>query len=320
MALFGSGWRTGAIHPWQTLLYAAFFLLPVLSPPLFGLLNGLLAVPVILLLAQRGFKPGSQQLQASILLAGLIAVLTQRAEAFLFSLTLIPLGYALCRSALAGESPAVSGGKGAAVLALTWLLFWSVFGALSGVNPYTHLLQSLDVGFKEMMAFSASEQAGLSPDALQVVHEGIDQVRQGLPRLLPGILAAMVPITVWANMVVANRLAGRFRLDQPFWNRYVTWRLPDHLVWVPIAAGFGLLAGKGSIQHASLSVLLVASIVYFFQGLAVLLALLERWNAPMYLRVLLYVVLIFQSYGILLLALLGIGDVWINFRRSAPPE
>ena len=316
MAEFGSGWRAGAIQPGQTLLYAAFFLLPVLSPPFFGLLNGLLAVPVMLLLAGRGRKAGSIQLQASLLLAGAIALLTQRLEAFLFTLTLVPLGFSLWRSASAGESPAVSGGKGAAVLALTWLCYWSVFGVVSGVNPYLQLLQALDLGFKEMMEFSASDQAGLSPEAQHALRQGFDEIRQGLPRLLPGLLAAMIPLTVWANMIAANRLAGRFRLDRPFWDRYGTWILPDHLVWVPIVAAFGVIVGKGAIQNASLCLLFVAGIVYFFQGLAVLLALMERWNLPVYARVLLYALFIFQSYGMLMLALLGIGDVWINFRRT----
>lgn len=317
MAEFGSGWKTGAIHPGQTLLYAAFFLLPALSPPLFGLLGSLLAAPVLYLLFFKGFRAGSMQLQASIMLAGLIALLLQRLETFLFSLTLIPLGYALCRSALQGESPAASGGKGALVLALTWLVFWGIFGALAGVNPYTHLLQALDAGFKEMMEFSAKEQTGLSPEALYALQQGIDEMRLGLPRLLPGVLAAMVPITVWGNMIAANGLARRFGLERPFWDRYATWTLPDHLVWLPIAAGIGVLIGSGGFQNASICVLFVAGILYFFQGLAVCLALLDRWNTPVYMRIVLYLFLIFQSYGILLLALLGIGDVWINFRRSA---
>ena len=118
-------------------------------------------------------------------------------------------------------------------------------------------------------------------------------------------------------MIAANGLTRRFHLEQPFWDRYATWALPDHLVWLPIAAGLGVLTGSGPIQDASICLLFVVGTLYFFQGLAVCLALLDRWNTPVYMRIALYLFLIFQSYGILLLALLGIGDVWINFRRRA---
>ncbi len=43
-------------------------------------------------------------------------------------------------------------------------------------------------------------------------------------------------------------------------------------------------------------------------------ALLERWRTPTT-RVLLYLVFILQSYGMLMLAVLGLSDVWFNFRR-----
>jgi uncharacterized protein YybS (DUF2232 family) len=62
-------------------------------------------------------------------------------------------------------------------------------------------------------------------------------------------------------------------------------------------------------------VLQITGTLYFFQGLAVFVALLERWRTPTFLRVLLYVVFILQSYGMLMLTILGLSDVWFNFRR-----
>ena len=100
------------LHPGQTFLCSVLFFLPALIPPLFGWLNGFLAVPVVFLLSSRGAGAGSLQLQLSLLAAGLAALFTGRIEGFLFSLTLVPLGYSLHRSALAGASPAMSGGRG----------------------------------------------------------------------------------------------------------------------------------------------------------------------------------------------------------------
>ena len=57
-----------------------------------------------------------------------------------------------------------------------------------------------------------------------------------------------------------------------------------------------------------------------FQGLAVFIHLLGRWKVPAYLRVLLYVMLVIQSYGLVLITLLGIGDTWMNLRPEKEDE
>ena len=303
------------LHPGQTFLCSVLFFLPALIPPLFGWLNGFLAVPVVFLLSSRGAGAGSLQLQRGLLAAGLAALFTGRIEGFLFSLTLVPLGYSLHRSALAGASPAMSGGRGGLVLLGTWLLFWTVQGMVSGVNPYVHLRESLDTGFRQMLEFAASEEAALTPEMLYGVQQALGEIRETAPRLLPGLLAALVPVTVWLNMVTANSLTGRFRAGGALWDRYATWTLPEHLVWAPIAAVAVLLVSDGMVRDASVWVLLVTGILYFFQGLAVFVALLERWRTPTFLRVLLYLVFILQSYGMLMLAILGLSDVWLNFRR-----
>lgn len=303
------------LHPGQTFLCSVLFFLPALIPPLFGWLNGFLAVPVIYLLCSRGAGAGSMQLQISLLAAGLAALFTGRIEGFLFSLTLVPLGYSLHRSALAGASPAMSGGRGGLVLLGTWLLFWTVQGMVSGVNPYTQLRESLDAGFRQMLEFAASEEAALTPEMLYGVQQALGEIRATAPRLLPGLLVALVPVTVWLNMVTANSLTRRFRPGGHLWDRYATWTLPEQLVWAPIAAVAVLLVSDGMIRDASAWVLLVTGTLYFFQGLAVFVALLERWRTPTFLRVLLYLVFILQSYGMLMLAVLGLSDVWFNFRR-----
>jgi uncharacterized protein YybS (DUF2232 family) len=66
--------------------------------------------------------------------------------------------------------------------------------------------------------------------------------------------------------------------------------------------------------------LLLSGLLYFFQGLAVCIALLERWNVPVFIRVVLYSFLIIQSYGVIILTFLGIGDVWFNFRQKTEKQ
>ncbi|MBM9537171.1 DUF2232 domain-containing protein [Desulfobulbus alkaliphilus] len=311
----GAGWNHAEYPPGQLLLFSAFFFVPALSPVFFGWTNGLLAVPVFYLLFTNGFKSGFARLRVSLLIAGLGALLIGRLEVFLFSLTLIPLGYTLFRSANAGESAATSGGKGVVVLALTWILFWAVYGAATGISPYRQLLDSLDQGFRQTVELYESREAEVPGETLHQVQQLTDDIREIIPRILPGVLASIVVVTVWINLAFSNIMAHRLGDVPPPWGKYSTWKLPDQLLWVAIIAGAVMLLGRGLLQFAGSWVLMLAGLLYFFQGLAVCIALMERWKVPVYVRILLYFILVIQTYGILLLAFVGVADVWFNFRR-----
>jgi uncharacterized protein YybS (DUF2232 family) len=302
-------------NPGQILFFSAFFFAPALSPSFFGWLNGLLAVPVFYLLTVNGFRSGLKPLRISIMIAGIGALLVHRLEFFLFSLTLIPLGYSLFKSAATQESAAVTGGKGVAVLGLTWLVFWGVYGAVMDINPYKHLLEMLDLGFQQSLEVYTSKEAGLPPEMIFAVQEVFSGLRKAIPALLPGLLASALVVTVWFNMIISNTLVNHFSKGVFPWGAYSTWELPEQLVWVPITAILLMLIGKGNVLYSGGCLLMLSGLLYFFQGLAISIALLERWKVPVYIKGVLYFMLIIQSYGLVILALLGISDTWFNFRK-----
>lgn len=127
----------------------------------------------------------------------------------------------------------------------------------------------------------------------------------------------MTIFTVWVNLVIANVLAGRQNNGSLPWGRYSSWKLPDQLIWLPIVAVSLLIVGHGPIQYGGGCLLLVSGLLYFFQGLAVVIALFERWNVPVLVRIILYFVLLIQSYSVVFLAVLGLSDVWFNMRQKS---
>jgi uncharacterized protein YybS (DUF2232 family) len=102
------------------------------------------------------------------------------------------------------------------------------------------------------------------------------------------------------------------------WKKYSQWRLPDKLVWVFIAAAVILLIGQESMSQIGVGIFFITALLYFFQGLAVFIYMLEKWNVPVYLRILIYIILVLQSYGLFFLILAGLADVWFNFRHTEP--
>lgn len=295
------------------LYIAAVYGLPVLLPTLSGLLLGVLAVPVAYLLSTEGTNQGILTLRNSLLLAGGVALLSGRLEMFLFVLTLPPLGYSLYLNGSSGKDEAAAGGYGALTLGTSWLLFWILYGVLTGIHPYEHLVTMLDRGFVaayEMYKTSNEISAEMQENLGRVISE----LRTLIPAILPGLLVCTVLITAWMNQVVWNSILLHRYPDKAPWPPYSRWRLPEQLIWLPITATMLFLFGTGILKGIALNVLLITAVVYFFQGLAVVIHLLAKWNVPRYFRILLYLMLVIQSYGLVFVSLLGIADIWFNLR------
>ena len=315
MGFLGLNWGENTVPPVQLLGLSVLFFLPVVQPALFGWLNGFSAVPVLYFLSVHGFSKGGAALRLSLLFVGIAALLMQRLDVYLFTLTMVPLGYTLYISGNNQESAAVSGFKGMIALCVSWLIFWTGYGVLANINPYTSLIKALDLGFQQTLEIYSSKDAGLTPEMVYNLQLITNNLRETVPRLMPGILATAVVLTVWMNMVLGSRILAR-RASAP-WGAYDTWKLPDQLVWLPITATVAVLVGSGLLQDLGFCLLLATGVLYWFQGLAVFLALLQRWNVPALARILLYGVLLIQSYSLILLALLGLCDVWFNLRHKS---
>ncbi len=309
-----TGRKGQAFFTRPVLLLAAVYFLPTLLPSLFGWLLGVLAVPVAYILTMEDKVQGSITLRNGLLIAGVAALITGRLELLLFALTLVPLGYHLYNSGLAKRNEATAGGYGILTVAVTWFFFWSLYGMAMSIHPYSHLVEMLDAGFAQTYELYKTNSE-LPPEVQDNLASVIIEVRSLIPRVLPGILACTVLVTVWMNQVVWNSLLLRHHPEKAPWQPYSYWKLPDQLIWIPITATVLFLLGNGTLRDIGLNLIIISGLIYFFQGLAVFIHLLVRWNVPGYLRVLLYFMLVIQSYGMLLVTLLGIGDIWFNFRR-----
>jgi uncharacterized protein YybS (DUF2232 family) len=292
----------------QTLLIAACFLLPAVLPLLFSWLDTLLAVPVFLLLRTAADERTAMvRLRNGLLLAAGGAMLVGEPALLVFSLTMLPMGWNLHRSAAQGLSPAAAGGAALAVLALTWL----AQGLLTGSNFYADLLIALDTSL-ERLAEVARTSTEISADVAHQIVMIVTGIRSN--GLLPAILVGGAVLTVWLNLVIGSGLLRRFRLDKAVWPEYRCWRLPDSLIWLLIAAVVLSLLG-GSAAQAGYALAVAAGLAYFFQGAAIFAHLLHRWQVPAFWRAVLYFFVAVQGYGMLLLTVTGVADTWADFRR-----
>ncbi len=299
----------------RTALIAFFFFLPIILPSLFAWVSCLLAVPIFLLMRTSvDERKIGLQIRNGLIPVAAGALLLNQFSLFVFSLTMLPLGYSLSRSVSQRKTPAQTGFEGSLVLGVSWLVFWAIYGMIAGVNPYSSLLSLLDSSLEQInLIYQANSE--MPADVLYSLELIIKEMRVVLPEVLPGLLAGTVIGIVWVNMIVSNNLLRRLVPDKVGWPQYSRWQLPDKLVWLLIVAVALSLIDVDKLREVGFCLVIVSVLLYFFQGAAIFIHLLDRWNIPRFLRIILYIILALQSYGILLLAVAGIADIWADFRK-----
>ena len=256
---------------------------------------------------------GNRLLLSSVGLAFVLFLVLQRIDFFFLALSLLPVGYVLVHSANNKESPAMSGLKGA--LALTGCSF-IVFDGLSigsEVSFYSQLLATLDEGISEALEYYRVS-GSISGETLVLLENTLHQMKVIVPIILPAILGSFVLLVTWFTMVIGNRLVFKVCGQAP-WEQYRCWQLPERLIWVVILLGAFTLIPAHPIRAIGINGLILVSIVYCFQGMAIAVFFMDKWNIPILFRSFFYVMIVFQSFGTVLLLFLGIADIWFNFRK-----
>jgi len=159
--------------------------------------------------------------------------------------------------------------------------------------------------------------AGLGFDQ-QAALEAIPKTIPVFVRMLPGATLVSLVLIGWLNTLVACRFCVVRRLPLPAWAPWPHWKSPELLVWVVIAAGCMLLLPSRTLALVGANLLLGVSIIYLLQGFAIAVFYLHRWNVPRLLRAVIFALLMLQPLATLLLLLVGLFDMWFNFRRLPP--
>ena len=141
-----------------------------------------------------------------------------------------------------------------------------------------------------------------------------------LPHVVPTALFTWMVLLVGAGRTLAARAATTLRWPSLSRARFRDWRLPDGAIWV-FLAGLALLVGQWPPWTPTAWTLLLNTMLGFcVQGIAVVESLLLARGVPPSLIVLtmLFVFAVAMPIFMLTTAAVGLGDVWLDFRRLEP--
>jgi uncharacterized protein YybS (DUF2232 family) len=284
------------------------FMSGISLPPLGVILLPLVAQPVLLF----SFKYGIAAGLIVLALAFLLFLFVAEELALMYGLFAVMAGLLL---ALLGRIRAIEylvGGIAAILLSTTAGLAYYFFGS------WTAMFQDLRVSMTQQLvsAMTVQEKMGLPQDSLASLKEQTPHIVEMMLRLLPALLLLSFAFIVLINLLYLGRRFPERRAQWFSLPHLREWKGPEPLVWGLIACGFVLfLPGAGVLNAVAWNLLVVIGACYFAQGLAVIAFFFHKNNVPRFLRGLTYILIIFQQIFTLLVAGLGLFDLWGDFRR-----
>ena len=284
-------------------------------PVLGALLSLLSPVPFVLLRLRHGLPAlGVALALTSVAVMGLSSV--GQAVAFLleFGLPAIVLAETLRR----GSRPELT------VAAVALLLTVGGLGVLIlASEAWTHPLSGISEHVERLLTDmeALSVRLGISSEGAGLLPGPGSQLRSFLLMAFPGMFFTGMVLTAVGYVLLLRGLMRRFSAQlgnvslEP-----LRWELPEPLVWVFIGAGIFYLTGWPWLRMVGLNVLIVLIGLYFLQGLSIAAFLFQRFHLPRSLGALSVVLLLFHPLFPLLVAGLGLFDVWFAFRRLSLPK
>lgn len=133
--------------------------------------------------------------------------------------------------------------------------------------------------------------------------------------IFPSLFIIGTGFVVWLNVILSKRLFKLTKIDYPDFGPLDRWKAPDHLIWGVIAAGFALFFPSSGLRFVAVNTLIVLAVVYAFHGLSIMIFFFNKYRLSIMARAVIYFLIIFQQIFLVVLALAGIFDQWIDFRK-----
>jgi len=187
------------------------------------------------------------------------------------------------------------------------------------------MLATLIVG-AESQGITAREFVGqgLKPlfDAMQGQQEMdvalFDRIRNITVWIFPGLMALSLWFVWWSNVLLARNIAtyyGFFRGDVQPVNAL---RLNPKIAYLFLAIAAAGVITQGTVQYFAVNADMLIAGLLSAQGLAVVHTWLQMRRMQM-LAVLVYVVLLIQPVMVLPFTVIGLFDIWFDYRRNMTP-
>lgn len=307
---------TGLI-PWKDILrgsmVVSFFCLSPGTIPILGSVIGIFTpIPILFYLVKLGWGYGLAVLGIALIFSIFLWPLFGSGSEY-FLVEMFILGPLLFSFLKRGFSISKTVGYATGLLLLLLSAYLILWGIKTGHNPYQAVVSEINQSMESSLRFY--EQVNLPETTVGAMRDALQDIRILVARFWPGFAAASLLVLVWMNVWIGNRILERYGSVNFQFGDLSRWSLPEIIVWLVIlGAGLALLPYPGP-QTAGINLLIFFALAYLFQGLAIVSFYLKKYRFSRFKRILLYSLIWIQTYMIIIVALVGLFDIWADFRR-----
>lgn len=292
-----------------TILLLASALIPLIGP-FFSLITPL---PFLYYSTKLGMNEGVKLVGGTILVTAVLSAFLRYPQMIFLSVEFGILGLII------SELYRRKWNIGYAILAATCsvLLIGLIVMAVAGLRKNMGPLQMFYAYMQESLRQTVDvyENMGAGPESARAFKEYLTVVVNIISKIYPSLMIVATGFVVWFNIIVSRPLFQMTNLAYPPYGALDRWRSPDLMVWGVIAAGFTLFLPWPPIRLLATNALIVMMAVYVFHGLSILVFYLNKYRVPPWIRFGVYFLIVFQQIFVIALALAGLFDQWIDFRR-----
>ena len=155
---------------------------------------------------------------------------------------------------------------------------------------------------------------GESPES-QELESKLAEVVPMMVQTMPGMFVSCALGISWLNLLISRRYCRMASIELCTPEKLALWKTPEFIVWFAIAGGLMALVPVGDLRVAGINLLIVMGSIYFLQGLAIMAFFFERWRLPFFVKGILYALLFVQQFASMATAVLGLFDIWFDFRK-----
>jgi uncharacterized protein YybS (DUF2232 family) len=204
-----------------------------------------------------------------------------------------------------------------AMTLLVCILVIAGFAYSEGQNVHQGIAELIRESFNK--AVSYYEARGFKGDDLAAVKKTLTVASDLFSRTYPAFATVFIIAVAGFNVLLTGRYCRRFEGFVET-GEFKDFKNPDFLVWFLIASGFSMLSDSQMLTTPALNMLVILALLYFIQGMAIVLTLIDRNSQARLLRTAFYLLLIFQPYVAAPVVALGIFDLWGDFRTPRKQE
>ena len=192
------------------------------------------------------------------------------------------------------------------------LLFFTSQAQMGDLYLKIHEQVTIIIG----QSIEAYKQAGVTGEQIEVIEENVQGIAKWVILLMPSAIVTAFIMLSAGNYIGYKLLQKRLpQLPPPDKKPLLHWSPPDKTVFALIIGGGMSLLPSTAFRALGLNSLLITTTLYTFSGFCILQHFFIRSRLPFFVRWTGYILLLLQPFLMLIVMLLGLFDLWFDFRK-----